>query len=102
LKNILATSGFEFTDDRQSAELLLHLNSDTEKGSVSGSIFITMLTCTIRVTDAKQGKEIYTTTIDRLKGYSLDYERASLDAYTKALEALEKEKMPELINSVIQ
>jgi hypothetical protein len=102
LKNILATAGFEFTDDRQSAELLLHLNSDTEKGSVSGSIFITMLTCTIRVTDAKQGKEIYTTTIDRLKGYSLDYERASLDAYTKALEALEKEKMPELINSVIQ
>ncbi len=102
VKNILATSGFEFTGIRDSAELWIDLSSDTEKGSVSGSIYITTLTCIIRVTDVKQGKEIFTTTLDRIKGYSLDYDRASLDAYNKALETLEKEKMPELINSVIQ
>jgi hypothetical protein len=50
----------------------------------------------------KEGKEIYATTLDRVKGYGLDYDKSSIDAYNKALETLEKDRMKEMINSVLQ
>jgi outer membrane lipopolysaccharide assembly protein LptE/RlpB len=102
IRNYLTNSGFEFTDEKTKAELLLDVNSKSEKGSVSGSIYITYVTAIIRVAAAKDNKEIYATTLDRVKGYSLDYERSSQEAYNKSLESLEKEKLPELLNAILQ
>ncbi len=102
IKNYLANSGFEFTDDKTKAELSLDVNSNSEKGSVSGSIYITYVTAVIRVSTATDNKEIYATTLDRIKGFSLDYERSSQEAYNKSLETLEKDKLPELLNAILQ
>ena len=102
LKNLLANNGFEFTDDRHAADLWFDVQADSEKGSISGSIYITYLTSVIKVTAAREGKEIYATTLDRIKGYGLDYDKSSIDAYNKALETLEKEKMKELLDTVLQ
>jgi len=78
------------------------INSNSERGAQSGSIFITYVTAVIRVSTVKDSKEIYATTLDRVKGYSLDYERSSQEAYNKSLETLEKEKLPELLNAILQ
>lgn len=102
LKNLLTNAGFEFTNNRQRADLLMEVNADSEKGSVSGSIYITFLTGVIRVTEAREGRVIYATTLDRIKGYGLDYDRSSQDAYNKAIETLEKEHITELLNNVLQ
>ncbi|WKZ58666.1 MAG: LPP20 family lipoprotein [Cyclobacteriaceae bacterium] len=102
LKNLLTNAGFEFSTSSQSADLLMEVTSDSEKGSISGSIYITFLTGVIRVTEAKEGRVIYATTLDRIKGYGLDYDRSSQDAYNKAIETLEKERMTELLNTVLQ
>jgi LPP20 lipoprotein len=102
IKNYLANSGFEFTEDRSKAELALDVNANSEKGAISGSIYITYVTALIRVSTAKDNKEIYATTLDRVKGFSLDYERSSQEAYNKSLETLEKEKLPELLNAILQ
>jgi hypothetical protein len=102
LKNYLTSAGFEFTDDKHKAELALSIEANSEKGAISGSIYITYVTATIRVSDAKDNKEIYATTLDRIKGFSLDYERSSQEAYNKSLEILDKEKLPELLNSILQ
>jgi hypothetical protein len=102
LKNLLANSGFEFSDNRSKADLWLDVKSDSEKGSVNGSIHITYLTSVIKVATAKEGKEIYTTTLDRIKGYGLDFDRSSQDAYNRGLETLEKERFSELLNTVLQ
>ena len=102
IKNYLANQGFEFTDQKNKAELLLDITTDSEKGAVSGSIYITYVTSVIRVSTAKDNKEIYATTLDRIKGYSLDYDRASQEAYNKSLEVLDNEKMPELLNAILQ
>ena len=102
IKNFLANQGFEFTDQKEKAELWLDVATDTEKGAVSGSIYITYVTGVIRVNAMKDNKEIYATTLDRIKGYSLDFDRASQEAYTKSLEVLDKEKMPELLNAILQ
>ena len=102
IKNYLTNSGFEFTDDKSKAELLLNVNANSEKGAVSGSIYITYVTAVIRVAAAKDNKEIYAATLDRIKGYSLDFDRSSQEAYNKSLESLEKEKLPELLNAILQ
>jgi len=102
VKNYLANSGFEFTEDKNKAELALDISANSEKGAVSGSIYITYVTALIRVSTARDNKEIYATTLDRIKGFSLDYERSSQEAYNKSLETLEKEKLPELLNAILQ
>lgn len=101
LKNLLANSGFEFTN-REEADLWFDVLADSEKGSISGSIYVTYLTGVIKVTAVREGKEIYATTLDRVKGYGLDYDKSSQDAYNKALDVLEKERMGELLNNVLQ
>lgn len=102
IKNYLSREGFEFTEDRGKAELVMSVSSDSEKGAVSGSIYISYVTSVIRVSTAADNKEIYATTLDRIKGFSLDHERASQEAYTKSLEILETEKLPELLNAILQ
>jgi hypothetical protein len=102
LKNILANNGFEFTNEKNTADLWFDVKADAEKGAVTGSIYVTYLTSVIKVTSVKDSKEIYATTLDRVKGFGLDYDKSSVDAYNKALEALEKEKMSELLNTVLQ
>lgn len=102
IKNYLSKEGFEFTEEREKAELVMNVTSDSEKGAVSGSIYISYVTSVIHVSTAKDSKEIYATTLDRVKGYSLDHERASQEAYTKSLEILETEKLPELLNAILQ
>jgi hypothetical protein len=102
IKNYLANSGFEFTGDKSKAELALDVNSNSEKGAVSGSIYITYATSVIRVSSVKDNKEIYATTVDRVKGFSLDYERSSQDAYNKLLENLDSQTLPEMLNAILQ
>jgi len=102
IKNYLATAGFEFTDNKNLSELWVDVQSDSEKGSATGSIYITYVTAIIKVATTKDNKEIYATTLDRVKGYSLDYERSSQEAYNKSIESLEKEKLPELLNAILQ
>ncbi len=102
IKNFLTNSGFELTNDLQKAELSLDINANSEKGTVSGSIYITYVTAIIKVTTVSNNKEIYATTLDRVKGFSLDFERSSQEAYNKSLETLEKEKLPELLHAILQ
>lgn len=102
LRNLLATNGFEFTNDKNIADLWFDVRADAEKGSITGSIYVTYLTGLIKVMTVREGKEIYATVLDRIKGFGLDYDKSSIDAYNKAMDTLEKEKMNELINTVLQ
>lgn len=102
IKNYLTSNGFEFTDQKDKADLLMDVTADSEKGAVSGSIYITFMTAVINVTAPADNRKIYSTTLDRIKGFSLDYERSSQEAYNKAIETLEKEKLPELLDAILQ
>lgn len=102
LRNLLASNGFEFTTEKSKADLWFDIHSNSERGSVSGSIYITYLTALIKVSTIREGKEIYATTLDRIRGYGLDYDKSSVDAYAKSIEVLEKEKIQDLISSILQ
>ena len=102
VKSVLTEAGFEFTNNKDLAELWVKVNADSERGSITGSIYVSFVSVVIKVEDIKAGRDIYATSIDRVRGFSLDYERSSQDGYNKVLETLEKETMPALINAVLQ
>ncbi len=102
LKNLLVNNGFEFTEKKGNADLWVDVTSDAEKGSITGSIYVSYLTSSIKVMTVKEGKEIYATTLDRVKGYGLDYDKSSVDAYNKTIEELETKRINEILDTVLQ
>jgi hypothetical protein len=102
IKQVLSAEGFAFGNDKTSADLLVEVAADTEKGKASGSIYITYFNLKINVINVSTGTEVHHAGIDRLKAYSLNYERSSQSGYDKGLEILEKETMPELIDQILR
>jgi len=102
LKTLLTNAGFEFTASKTSADLWVDVKANAEKGSVTGSIYACYLTSTITVKTVKEGTDVYATTLDRIKGYGLDFDKSSIDSYNKAVETLEKDHINELLNTVLQ
>ncbi len=103
LKNLLANNGFEFTDNKPSADLWFDVKSDSEKGTVSGSIYITYLTGVIKVMAVKEGKGDlchHTGPRKRLWPGLRSLERGL--PTIKLLETLEKDKISELLDTVLQ
>lgn len=102
MKNLLVNNGFVFTTNKNAADLWFDIQADSEKGAVSGSIYITYLTGTVKVMATKENREIYTAVLDRVKGYGLDYDRSSVDAYDKAVQTLENERLAEMLKRILQ
>jgi len=83
----------------------MDINANSEQGSTpvtQGAIFISYVTAVIRVVSVKENKEIYSTTLERIRGYSLSFDRASQDAYNTSMSILQKDKMPELLNAILE
>ncbi len=102
LRHLLTDAGFTITDSRDEAELWLDLKAGSEEGPVSGSIYITYVNLSVSVQDLKRSREVYNTSLNQVRGYSLDYQRSSAEGFSKCLEILENEKVPELINAMLQ
>ncbi len=101
MKNLLSEKGFVFTNDQQRADLLLEISADTEEGGQKGNIFVSHLNLSISVVDNEDKNQIYGVSLDRIKGYSLDYERASREGYAEAIQKIEKETINELISAIL-
>src|SRR5690606_41609190 len=68
VKNYLARQDFEFTQTRDSADLWFDVTTNTEEGSVAGSIFTRQRHGAIRVPSGREGTEIYALTLNRPQG----------------------------------
>ena len=96
-RSLLSASGFNFTTDRAQADYWIDLNTNTEKGHISGNIYLTYLTMIIKVRDMSDNVEIFSENLNRIKGFSLDYERSSMEAYRSALSRLNDDVLPGLL-----
>ena len=102
VKQIFSSEGFVLGRIKDKADLWIELIADTDKGKASGSIYVTYFNLKINVIDMTTGSEIHHAGIDRLKAYSLNYDRSSQSGYDKALELLEKETLPKLIEEILR
>ncbi len=101
LRASLASRGFNFTEDKSKAELWLEVRADTRKGTSSESIFISHLDMNCRVIEAASQNEIFSTNLNDVRGFQLNYERAGMEAYKKTLEQLDREVVRKLLEAVL-
>jgi hypothetical protein len=88
--------GFEVTDDRESSDVVVEIESNTREGGQSQGFSTARLDLLIRVKKTKSGEEVYKLSKSDIKGVDLDYERAGRKAYRNFTKNIESELMRKL------
>lgn len=95
--------GFSPTGKKDEAELFMYIEANTEKGRPvpNQKMFTAFLDMSIQVKD-KNEMIVYSEQLNKLKGIQLSFEQANTSAYVKAQEKLNKDIIPNFVNSFIQ
>jgi hypothetical protein len=99
---LLSREGFLVSKNRDKADLWMQVVADTKKTKQSGSIYGTSFNLNIKIIDPVTEVETHHAIIDKLKSFSLDYNRSSAKGYEKAMEMIENETLPKLIKQILE
>ncbi len=101
LKAIFHNRNFRIVNNPNQADYIITISSDTRKGNVIKElgVVIALLACDISIKD-QNGNHIYSRSYNNIRGTKQDYSEASMDAYRKLIEEINK-NMKE-INAVLR
>jgi LPP20 lipoprotein len=102
IKSALTKAGFTLNQSKGKGSLKMEISGSMDKNPISGPTHITYSSVQISVSDAKSGEQIFQGGFSKVKGYSNDYESSARYAYKEGKKLLEKEKLPELIKSILR
>lgn len=97
LKNGLSSYGYAFTEDAAQADLMIELKAASRQGAEVYRLFSAFVDVTLSVTDLSTGTEVYKDALNGIKGVSLDYDKAGMEALKNA-----GKKIAELLPDVIK
>jgi len=100
IKSLLAEKGIQLTDNKEVANYVVEIKTDTNPHSETNGFYVCYLTGTIRLITTKTGSEVYNSGPLQIKGVQLSHEKAGLTAYANAREKLEYEVINKLIKVV--
>jgi hypothetical protein len=97
----LHNSGFSTVQNKHNADLIMTINSRTEKGRhINGQrMFVSFLNMSIGVKDLSS-RSIFSKNIDQIKGIQLDFNKADKNAYQQGVKEIKNKLIPEFINSL--
>ncbi len=90
LKAALEGSGFNFTDNIQSAELMISVDAKARHGSSVQGIHFAYVDASVSLTDLGSGQEVYQTGFNAVKGAGADFRRAVAKAYEEVSEEISR------------
>ena len=99
IRQELTSNGFRFVDREADADMLLDLNSSTRQGGESNGFFVAFLDLTYSIRDRRTTDVIHEGGEQGVKGVQLNYDKAGLDAYKKAIIDLKNELVPGIMNA---
>ncbi|MCB0763635.1 MAG: LPP20 family lipoprotein [Flavobacteriales bacterium] len=102
IREELTRNGFRFVDREQDADMVLSLNSSTRQGGESNGFFTSFLDITYSFRDRRSQDVINEGGRQGVKGVQLNYQKAGLEAYKKAVQELRKELVPAMMSSIHQ
>lgn len=102
LKEELTAKGFRFTERSTDADMEMTLRADTRKVGEAQGFFTAALDASLRVSDRRTGEVIYEGGRQGVKGIQLDYTKAGIDGYKKAIQELRKDWFPAMMRSILQ
>jgi len=95
----LTTKGFRFVDSAGDADLLLTLNANTRQGGEANGFFTAFLDVTYSFRDRKSQEVLYEGGKQGVKGVQLNYQKAGLESFKKAIPDIRKELVPGIMNA---
>ncbi|MDA9809789.1 LPP20 family lipoprotein [Flavobacteriales bacterium] len=97
----LHNSGFSTVQNKHNADLIMTINSRSEKGRhINGQrMFVSFLNMIINVKDLNS-RTIFSKNIDQIKGIQLDFNKADQNAYQQGVKEIKNKLIPEFINSL--
>lgn len=102
LKKHLADEGCTFVRKESDAQYVLHIRSNTkDEGVIWGKMLQSTLEARIWITDNKSGAEVYRDALKNVKGFQLVADKAGLDAYTNALNDMNKNLLPRILSVLL-
>ncbi|MFT5750394.1 MAG: hypothetical protein ACI93S_001675 [Ancylomarina sp.] len=101
IKKELSENYFSFTEDKDSANVILDVKTNVTKGEIKEGrnykVHIVYLDCFFSLTDVKSGFEIFNDAIYEVKGMKpVSYNYAVKEAYEQALEEIHNTIVPKL------
>ena len=101
IESELHNSGFSTVQNKHNADLIMTINSRTEKGRhINGQrMFVSFLNMIINVKDLNS-RTIFSKNIDQIKGIQLDFNKADQNAYQQGVKEIKNKLIPEFINSL--
>lgn len=98
----LTRRGFRFVDREADSELVLDLNATTRQGGESNGFFTAFLDLALTFRDRRTQDVVHEGGRQGVKGVQLNYDKAGLEAYKKAVQDVRKEVVPAMINALYQ
>jgi bacterioferritin (cytochrome b1) len=103
IKKNLVIAGCNFVTDKQEADYLLKLTSNTKPlGIIWGNMQTTALTMSISLVDNKNQAEIFRDGLQEIKGFQTTPETAGMDAYKTAEQLIFKNIYPRLLDELMK
>jgi len=99
IRQELTSNGFRFVDREADCDMLLDLTSATRQGGESNGFFIAYLDLTYSIRDRRTKDVIHEGGQQGVKGVQLNFEKAGLEAYKKAIADIKKELVPGIMNA---
>lgn len=84
-RSAFSNMGFSFAVNAHQADIIIEIIADSRNGSEMYNRYTAYVDVWITVTNTTSGSEIYSTTLQNIKGIQLDYHNATLDAYEEAV-----------------
>jgi len=95
--------GMQLTESCNEADLLLEIESDTERnGAAPGGFHTAYLNARVRVINNRTGDLVLQKNLDRVKGVQLDWESAGIAAYDKAGREIKGRFVNDLVESLFR
>ncbi len=94
----LTTKGFRFVDREADADLVLELKANTRQGGESNGFFTAFLDVTYSFRDRRTQDVIFEGGKQGVKGVQLNYPKAGLESFKKAIPDIRKELVPGIMN----
>lgn len=91
VKQTLSEMGYDFTENTDGAEYIVKIDANTTTSSQYQGIYFAYLDINFVIENVRDGKEIYATHIDQVKGGGGNYAKASKKAYKLGAEKLKEE-----------
>ncbi len=98
VKQMLISKGFEISNSKKYADLILVIKGNTATGGESRGAKIVLFNGNIEVYKKSDNSLVFSEIIKEEKGLQLDVKRASIDAYNKANTFVKRRIIPKLAN----